>query len=538
MRHVAPILALAGLVPAPAALAQLAPGQVLVVYDARIADSRDVAEYYAGSGKVPGGAGSLAGVHPGVRVLDLATLGAAQLSAGSIPYSQFKSKLRDPLRAYLASSGLAGVVRCIVLTKGLAHRIDDLNNGGVGDNPANFVTQFNNANVTCASVDSELALLWQDLDATEANGPADSKADGFILNPYWKSSQSIGMYQTGNITQPKTFTAVNTLGPVWSTAIASTLPPQLRPGDMYLVCRLDAPAVANVRAMIDRAQHVVVNVATAAILLDKDPAGFDGDSSIPTLNAGVDYDQTRDLLTTDHRFLVAPGPTAPGPGINYNNAAGVGNFYVGPNLAFTAGNGVLVTQPVLLLASYGSNHNGVPLLASGASSNTSYATSFTFAPGAIFNTIESYNGRDFGGLGQDPWVPQQQASAFLASGGTFALGNVWEPLASSIPDNVYIAQNFVLGGLSWGEAAWSSIPTLSWMQIVLGDPLARMDRSVEDINADSRVDVDDLYAWETLPAGSTTRDINRNGVMNSADRALLLKTLRQGERNSLCGPRP
>lgn len=538
MRAALAILVLAALVPPSAARAQLAPAQVLVVYDSRIADSRDVAEYYAGSAKVPGGAGNLPGVRPGVRVVNLASLGAAQLNAGTIPYSQFKSKLRDPLRAYLTSSSLVDQIRCIVLTKGLAHRVDDTDNGGVGDNPGNFVTEFNNADVTCASVDAELTLLWQDLDATEAGGPADSKADGFVLNPYRKSAQSIGAFQTVNIAQPKAFSSINSLGPVWSTAVAATLPPQLRPGDIYLVCRLDAPTVANVRAMIDRAQHLVVDVTSAAILLDKDPQGFDGDGSIPNLNAGVDYDQARDLLTTDHRFLVAPGPTTPGPGINSNSAAGVANFYVGPNLAFTPGQGVLVTHPVLLLASYGANHSGVPTLASGASSNTSYATSFSFAPGAIFNTIESYNGRDFGGLGQDPWVPQQQASSFLASGGTFALGNVWEPLASSVPDNLYLAQNFVLGGLSWGEAAWSGIPTLSWMQIVLGDPLARMDRNVEDLNADARVNVDDLYTWETLPAASPARDINRNGVMNTADRALLLKSLRQGERNSLCGLRP
>ena len=67
-------LALVGL--AGTASAQLGPGQVLLVYDSRSSDSKLVAEYYAGSSRVPGGAGGVKGKYP-VYVLDLATTGAA-----------------------------------------------------------------------------------------------------------------------------------------------------------------------------------------------------------------------------------------------------------------------------------------------------------------------------------------------------------------------------------------------------------------------------------------------------------------------------
>lgn len=524
---------------AGAARAQLAPSQVLVVYDSRIADSLDVAEYYAGSAKVPGGVGTYAGKRPGVRVVDLSTLGAAVTTPGNIDFPSFDARLRDPIRNYLLSHDLVGKVRCLVLTKGLPHRILDTNNPLVGDNPNNAANETTVlGDYTAASVDSELTLLYQSLDAGEAGGNSDSKADGMVLNPYWKSSQPISHYNADYATIAKTWTNVNTAGPIWSTSTATIPSRRLLPGDLVLVCRLDAPTTQVVHDMIDRAQHVSADVNSVAILFDKDPNGYDNISApFSQLYAGNDYDLSRNAISADGRFPTVASPTVPGPGVNYNAAAGADNFYVGPLLSWAAGSGPIVTQPVLLLATYGSNHTGIPLTTGGTAAWTIYATSFNYAPGAIFNTIESYNGRDFGGLGIGG-TPQQQASSFLASGGTFAIGSVWEPFANSVPDNLYVTQNFVLGGLTWGEAAWSSVPALSWMQLVLGDPLSRMDRSSEDLTGDGAVDLEDLIRWEELPPGSAARNLNRDATDNTTDRTLIAKTLRQGERASLVGGRP
>lgn len=521
------------------ARAQLVPSQVLVVYDSRIADSLDVAEYYAGSAKVPGGVGTYAGKRPGVRVVDLNALGAAATTPGNIDYPSFDARLRDPIRNYLISNKLVGVVRCLVLTKGLPHRILDTDNPFVGDNPNNAADETTLlGDYTAASVDSELTLLYQDLDTGEAGGRADSKADGMVLNPYWKSNQSISHYNADFATLPKTWSNINTTGPIWSTATATPLPSRLLAGDMVLVCRLDGPTTQVVHDMLDRAQNVVANVDTATILFDKDPNGYDNISApFSQVYAGNDYDLSRNAITADGRFPTVASPTVPGPGVNYNAAAGADNFYVGPLVTWGAGAGVLVTQPVLLLATYGSNHTGVPTTDTNVIAYTFYATSFNYAPGAIFNTIESYNGRDFGGLGLGG-TPQQQASSFLASGGTFAIGNVWEPFANTVPDNLYLTQNFVLGGLSWAESAWSSIPAISWMQVVLGDPLARMDRSCEDLTGDGVVDLEDLVRWEQLPPGTPARNLNRDASDTTTDRNLIVKTLRQGERASLVGGRP
>lgn len=509
------------------AWSQLSADQVLVVYDSRIQDSLLVAEMYAGSASVPGGSGIEAGFRPQVRVFDLAASGAPQTTPGNISYSDFISRLRTPIRDHLIGRNVVGEIRCLVTTKGLPHRVLDTDNPNVGDFPNNFVTEFLASDATMASVDSELTLLWQDLSAGEAGGSADSRADGCILNPYWKSALPISSFSTANIQVPKSWLVIGSQGPVWSTTSTA----RLTAGDIYLVCRLDGRSLADIRSMLERSRAPLLDVGAASVLLDESDsngitdtaanAEFDNSASaMSTLRAGDDYEQTRDLLMADGRFLPAA--------VRYNALAGVSNFFVGPQRTFLAGHGLLVTSPIVLLATYGANHNGVPLFSDSTSAATMFASSFLYSPGAVFNTIESYNGRDFGGLGQLSFAMQQQAADFIKDGGSFALCNVWEPLADSVPDNLYIAQNFLLGSLSWAEAAWSSTPALSWMQMAIGDPLTRITRSSEDVNGDGSLTIDDLHAWEQSPT-----DIDRSGSTNSTDRAILLRTLRFYEKRQM-----
>jgi hypothetical protein len=123
-----------------------------------------------------------------------------------------------------------------------------------------------------------------------------------------------------------------------------------------------------------------------------------------------------------------------------------------------------------------------------------------------------------------------QAADFLNAGGTFAVCNVWEPLADTIPDNVFLVNNFVLGNLSWAEASWTSIPGLSWMQMSVGEPLARVTRSSEDFNANQRVTADDVYLWQALPAGDLAKDVNRSGTADTTDRGFIINSARAAER--------
>lgn len=524
----------------PAAHAQLTENDVLVVYDSRLLDGASqkhsllVAEHYAGSAKVPGGVGGKPGVHPRVRVVDLASTGAPVTTGPDITYTDFAARLRNPLRSYLASTNLAKRIRCIVLTKGIPHRIlnirDDPGAGvpaNVGDNPGLLNAAFG-GNLTFSSVDAELTLLQQDLNSGEAGGNGDSRADGWILNPYWAASLPIRAWSTRFITSFKPLISAGggSAGILWDNDTDLSLPSTLGPGDFYLVCRLDGNSVADVRAMIDRAQNILVPTGgTAAFLLDKEDANnnsIDTDDLDTYAATGAtenpsDYPRARTALLADGRFAPASAVL--------NTASGLAGFIVGPNATF-AGSPPVLSTPLLLLASFGANHSGV----TDFTTKTTYGTSFNLLPGAVFNTIESYNGRAFGGLGQNPFVPQQQSADFLADrptaggGGTLAIGNVWEPLAYTVADNRYITQNFFAGNLSWAEAAYTALPVLSWQQIVLGDPLARARRDRDDVNGDGRVDVDDLYAWIAAPT-----DINRSGAPDNADLLLLEQTVRAHE---------
>ena len=522
------------------AAAQLRPDEVLVVYDSRITDaggariSRDVAEYYAGSRMVPGGTGSLPGARPGVRVLDLASTGATATSPGNISHADFVSRLQTPIRAHLTATGLTQRVRCLVLTRGLPHRILDTDAGDIMDFPGNISNEYTSSDITAASVDSELTLLWQNLSSGENGGSSDSKADGVIQNPFWRSTTSIAQASNANITAAKTLSASGT-GPTWVTGGAVGSAGRLSAGDIYLVCRLDGSSLADVRGIIDRASGPYVQLATATVLLDESGSNGVADTSANAEfdNAGTafsgtrdadDYEATRDLLIADGRWTAA--------NVRYNALSAFNQFFIGPRLSWQANHGIMVTSPVMLVASYGLNHAGQPLTTSGIEGGKVYATSYNYASGAIFNSLESFNCRDFGGLGTLSFAQQQQASAFLAAGGTFAVGNVWEPLADTVPDNRLLVSNFLLGQMSFAEAAWSSIPVLSWMQIAVGDPLARVQRSSEDIDGDGTIGAGDLHAWEAAPV-----DVNRNGTTDANDRLLVVRAVRGAERVMMLSPR-
>lgn len=511
--------------PASPAHAQLRADQVLVVYDSRISDSLLVAEHYAGSAAVPGGLGGLPGTRPGVRVFNLNDSGALATVPGTITYANFISRIRTPLRNHLTAEGITTTVRCIVMTKGLPHRVRDTDNANSGDSPSQTETEFFNRDVTNAAMEAELALLWQNLSDGEAGAGGDSFADGMILNPWWGTSEPVDAWSSAHIATPKAFAPI-TLGRYVTTT--TTDPAQaLSPGDVYLVCRLDGNSVSDVRAMLDRSINVTVDMNNVVAVLDESASDgvvtpsppldteLDNQHALPARNGGDDYEITRDHLISDGRILFI--------NIWYDADSGQDNFIVGPNLPFD-GEGMVCATPVVLLAHYGANHQGTfPGGISNPEANSLYASSFNYSPGAIFNTMESFNAKAFGGLTTS--FNQEQIADFIAAGGTFAVGNVYEPFATTVPDNLLLVRNFLLGNLTWAEAAYTSIPFLSWQQTVIGDPLARVVRSTEDINADGAVDEDDLYAWHRAP-----RDINNDGSANGTDRELLEKTIRAFER--------
>lgn len=57
-----------------------------------------------------------------------------------------------------------------------------------------------------------------------------------------------------------------------------------------------------------------------------------------------------------------------------------------------------------------------------------------------------------------------------------------------------------------------------------------------DVNRDGWIDAEDLHAWEASGPVPGTRDVDRNGITNDADRRLLIEEIRRDEHRDMAGP--
>lgn len=457
---------------APRAAGDLLPAQVLVVYNAASADAITLKDAYLA-------------LHPDIPAANVCALNDTTLLVPNfdISYANFVTRVRNPIRNFINAVGgpTPQSIAAIVLIRPFPHRFQDTDNPSVGDNPFNASDEFNGGDATYASVDSELTLLFQDINSNEAGARMDSKSDNMIDNPYHTQSAGIDTFSRANITVQKIWDNRSNFCWVNPNSTGSQL---MTPGDMYLVCRLDGSSFPNTQAALQRSRNLVFNRAKVRVLLDEYNLAVAPDLDDDPLfavndpfNAGDDYESTR------NRLLMA------GWDVRYDASS---NFISSAE----------ETMPLALYASYGENHsvNGGGESPPGTAI---YIDGFNFAPGAIFNTIESFNGRNLNGI---TGGGQEQIADFIAAGGTFGVASVFEPFSFTIPDNDYIAQNFLINGLTWGEAAWSAIPALSWTHIVIGDPLARAavvnDPGLPqgDLNGDGQVDGDDI-PWFVLLSG-------------------------------------
>lgn len=108
---------------------------------------------------------------------------------------------------------------------------------------------------------------------------------------------------------------------------------------------------------------------------------------------------------------------------------------------------------------------------------------FEWLPGAIVSEFVSSNGRTLQrppatwALGnwndQKTWFagsPQSLAADYLDEGASGASGHVAEPFLSTTPRPELLLPAYYYGR-NLAESYWLSIPVLSWMNIVIGDPL-------------------------------------------------------------------
>jgi uncharacterized protein (TIGR03790 family) len=111
---------------------------------------------------------------------------------------------------------------------------------------------------------------------------------------------------------------------------------------------------------------------------------------------------------------------------------------------------------------------------------------FEWLPGAIATEYVSTNGRTFERPPEDwefgSWEnketffggsPQSLSADLIEEGATGVSGHVWEPYLAATPRPEYLFPAY-LGGRNLAESFYIAIPYLSWMNVVIGDPLCSL----------------------------------------------------------------
>lgn len=91
---------------------------------------------------------------------------------------------------------------------------------------------------------------------------------------------------------------------------------------------------------------------------------------------------------------------------------------------------------------------------------------FRFQPGALACHLHSLSAATL------RTTTEGWCGPLLQRGAAAVLGNVWEPYLT-LTTRIDLMTARLLEGLTLGEAAWSATPALSWMNVVVGDPLYR-----------------------------------------------------------------
>jgi uncharacterized protein (TIGR03790 family) len=91
---------------------------------------------------------------------------------------------------------------------------------------------------------------------------------------------------------------------------------------------------------------------------------------------------------------------------------------------------------------------------------------FQFVPGAIAVHIHSFSANTL----RDPQA--NWAGPLLTKGAAATIGNVYEPYLQ-LTSNLNIFSDRLLHGFTFAESAYMSVQSLSWMSVMVGDPLYR-----------------------------------------------------------------
>lgn len=403
--------------------------EMLVVYNTNIPESIDLKDYYCGS-------------RNGRSIDPAYIIGLPMGSDANADFSRatYESQLRDPIKSHLDASGYKDSIKYILLVKGVPHRISD----GAGDQ-------------RYASADSELTLLYQDLSLPSGSGNC---YDIWLFNgPKTQGFGTTGFYQQKNVGfQPHHFVVSH--DPTYDAANS---------GDEtefvldYLVGRLSAYTYDEAKLLVDRS--IAADTSnTGWVIMDSSDQMFYGNPQ-SYLDTMVDpVFQYPDTTTSNKNSLQ-----------EMLDAAGFSNFADVTSERIVNGSPSLPVgfdNRVIGYTGWGVNHAGGSW--AHGSDYILEDLKWNYLPGACFMSYESYNGWNFNGDNLGNRQGQGQICDFLRMGGTCAIGNAWEPYTIGVGDEGWVFDRYLVKGDRWIEASYKGLWLLSWMEVVVGDPLCKV----------------------------------------------------------------
>ncbi len=400
-------------------------------------------------------------------------------------WKYFYQYVATPIKEYIANNNLSSSIRYIVFCKGTPYKIQSCGDHGTG--------------IGNIGVDGLLCLLNTDnygtfLDSMYAKWRRKA-VSGTNYNYTWQLSQISNPYHS-------TSQYLN-MNYRFKSGIYTTTWYEFNVKIDYLVSHLDGTSYNMVKNMIDlsiEAKHA----NNYDWFIDADPIPcFGGSIMVSFANAAASalnsigflnysFDTTEDTVT-------------------YHNK---------PIMSYSS-NGVHTTL--------GPYHDPDCYNPAFAPDYIQSQLNFEYAPGAIFNTAESYNAERLSSITRHPGAEMGQTVEFFLEGGTVAVGHPYEPFTAGIIEDGRMFPAYQLG-YTFIDAAYLALPHFAWQNVVVGDPLTTIawgkQTTTENITMTSTNLVTDTIHISsgdtiTIQSGSLIR-LRHNGFITSNESSVII----------------
>lgn len=136
---------------------------------------------------------------------------------------------------------------------------------------------------------------------------------------------------------------------------------------------------------------------------------------------------------------------------------------------------------------------------------------FSYLPGAVFSSIESFNGYSMDA--QFRRDGQGMITEFIQKGGTSGAGQTWEPFSNNVTNPFHSFSAYAMG-YGFVDAMYQGYYRVGWQNIVVGDPLTTIAWGKQSLTENKTLTGTNLVTGViTIPSGKTLT-IAANAVIN------------------------